>query len=100
MGAWAVVGQVWAITTIQMITVAVVVGIPASIQGLDVPTARGDWLAIAYLALVAGAIGIGVQTWAQTRLTDTHAAVIMSAEPVWAAGAGGVFHAHTVHPGA
>jgi drug/metabolite transporter (DMT)-like permease len=85
MGAWAVVGQVWAITTIQMITVSLVVGVPASIQGLDVPTAPADWLAIAYLGLVAGAIGIGVQTWAQTRLTDTHAAVIMSAEPMWAA---------------
>jgi len=96
MGAWAVVGQVWAITTIQMITVSVVVGVPASIQGLDVPTSGRDWLAIAYLALVAGAIGIGVQTWAQTRLTDTHAAVIMSAEPMWAAALAVLFTSETV----
>jgi drug/metabolite transporter (DMT)-like permease len=95
MGAWAVVGQVWATTTIQMITVSVVVGVPAAIQGLDVPTARGDWLTIAYLGLVAGAIGIGVQTWAQTRLTDTHAAVIMSAEPMWAAALAVLFTSET-----
>jgi drug/metabolite transporter (DMT)-like permease len=85
MGAWAVPGRIWAVTTIQMLTVAVVVSVPASLQGLDVPTSADDWLAIVYLALVAGAIGIGVQTWAQTRLADTHAAVIMSAEPMWAA---------------
>jgi len=96
MGTWAVPGQTWAVTTIQMITVAVVVGVPAAVQGLDVPTAAGDWLAIGYLGLVAGAVGIGIQTWAQTRLADTHAAVIMSAEPVWAATLAVLFTAERV----
>jgi drug/metabolite transporter (DMT)-like permease len=96
MGVWAVPGRIWAITTIQMMTVSVVVGVPASIQGLDVPTAAEDWLAIVYLALIAGAVGIGVQTWAQTRLADTHAAVIMSAEPLWAAGLAVLFTSEAI----
>jgi drug/metabolite transporter (DMT)-like permease len=85
MSAWAVPGQAWAITTIQMATMAAVLGVAAGVQGVDVPSHAHDWLVIAYLALIAGAVGVGIQTWAQTRLAETHAAVIMSGEPLWAA---------------
>ena len=45
-----------------------------------------DWLAVAYLALAAGALTMVAQTWAQARMDPTRAAVIMAMEPVWAAG--------------
>jgi drug/metabolite transporter (DMT)-like permease len=68
-----------------MATMAGVLGVAAGVQGVDVPSHAHDWLVIAYLALIAGAVGVGIQTWAQTRLAETHAAVIMSGEPLWAA---------------
>ena len=39
-----------------------------------------------YLAVVAGALTMVLQTWAQARIDATRAAVIMAMEPVWAAG--------------
>jgi drug/metabolite transporter (DMT)-like permease len=84
-GAWSTVGAAWALTTIQMGTVAVLVGLAATVEGPDLPTTGVDWLLVGYLAVVTGAIGVGVQTWAQARLSATHASVIMSAEPLWAA---------------
>jgi drug/metabolite transporter (DMT)-like permease len=82
---WSTVGTAWAMTTIEMITMAVVMTLAAGVQGLDVPTAGHDWLMIGYLALMSGVVGVGLQTWAQARLTATHASVIMSSEPLWAA---------------
>ena len=38
-----------------------------------------------YLALVAGALTMVLQTWAQARVDASRAAVIMAMEPVWAA---------------
>ncbi|WP_167760895.1 DMT family transporter [Geodermatophilus sp. DF01_2] len=96
LGAWSLPGQAWALTTIQMIAITVVVGVPALVIGVDMPTSRVDWLVIAYLALVASALAIGVQTWAQSRLAATHAAVIMAAEPVWAAGLAVLFTAEVL----
>ena len=39
-----------------------------------------------YLAVVAGALTMLLQTWAQAHLEASRAAVIMAMEPVWAAG--------------
>ena len=85
MGAWSPRGDTWAFTLLQLATVAVVTGIAATVRGIDVPTSRADWLVIAYLAVVASVIAIGVQTWAQRRIPTAHAAVIMAGEPLWAA---------------
>ena len=53
--------------------------------GLTVPTDRATWAAVAYLALLATCLGFVVQAWAQSTLTATTAAVIMTMEPVFAA---------------
>ncbi|ANH38251.1 EamA-like transporter family protein [Nocardioides dokdonensis FR1436] len=86
MGRWSTPGQTWAMTTIQMMTISVVVSVPALVRGPQVPGWGTDWLLIGYLALISGALAIGVQTWAQTRIPAAHAAIIMAAEPIWAAG--------------
>lgn len=58
-----------------------------SLQGLAVGSTRtGDWAVLLSLALVAGALALLVQTWAQSHLSATRAAIIMTMEPVWAAG--------------
>jgi len=44
-----------------------------------------DWLAIAYMAVVSGAVAMIVQSWAQAHLAPSRAAIIMSTEPACAA---------------
>ena len=48
------------------------------------PSRTGDWAVLVYMALVAGALALLVQTWAQAHLSPTRAAIIMTMEPVWA----------------
>ena len=86
MGRWSTPGQAWAMTAIQLLAISVVVSVPALIRGPELPSGAADWAAIGYLAVVSGALAIGVQTWAQTKIPATHAAIIMAAEPIWAAG--------------
>ena len=80
------------LSLVQLITIAVIctgaalwptAGSPAGIQ---LPASPGDWLLVAYLALLAGAVTMVLQTWAQARVEPARAAVIMAMEPVWAAG--------------
>jgi len=53
--------------------------------GLQLPASGADWLAVLYLAVVAGALTMVLQTWAQARIEPARAAVVMAMEPVWAA---------------
>lgn len=57
-------------------------GSPAGIQ---LPANGQDWLIVLYLAIVASAMTMVLQTWAQAHIEASHAAVIMAMEPVWAA---------------
>jgi drug/metabolite transporter (DMT)-like permease len=50
------------------------------------PSTQADWIGLLYMALIAGALALVVQTWAQAHLPATRAAVIMTMEPVFAAG--------------
>lgn len=53
--------------------------------GITLPATTGDWLSMLYLAVVAGAGAMVLQTWAQAHVEPSSAAVVMAAEPVWAA---------------
>jgi drug/metabolite transporter (DMT)-like permease len=59
--------------------------VAAAPGGIAVPHRVGDWLSVVYMALVAGAAALLVQTWAQAHLPPTRSAIIMSMEPVFAA---------------
>lgn len=48
------------------------------------PPGPAVWFAIAVTAVFASALAIFAQTWAQTHLTATRTAVIMTLEPAWA----------------
>ena len=73
------------LSTVQMITIAVVSLIAAMPGGIQLPSGRGGWTSVLYMALVAGAVAIWAQTWAQSHLTATRAAIVMTLEPVFAA---------------
>ena len=78
-------GTALQLSVVQMATIAVVCGIAAAPGGIQLPASRTDWAIVIYLALVAGALTMLLQTWAQARVEASRAAVIMAMEPVWAA---------------
>lgn len=70
---------------VQMVVITLCCALAALPGGFTLPTGTGDWLIVVYLAVVAGALTMFLQTWAQALLDASRAAVIMALEPVWAA---------------
>ena len=85
LGVWSSGRNALGLTVVQLLTITVVCGLAAAPGGVVLPQTGGDWLALVYMALVAGALALIVQTWAQAHLAATRAAIIMTMEPVWAA---------------
>lgn len=86
LGRWSSAGDTVGLAIVQLATTAVVCSVGALPGGVVVPSTTGDWMVLLHMALVAGALAMIVQTWAQARLAPTRAAVVMTMEPVWAAG--------------
>jgi drug/metabolite transporter (DMT)-like permease len=84
LGRWSSGRNALGLTVVQLVTITVVCTAGAVPGGLTVPQTEADWGALVYMALVAGALALVVQTWAQAHLTATRAAIIMTMEPVWA----------------
>jgi len=84
LGQWAVGRDAYGLAVVQMATIAVICGAAAAPGGVTLPSDAADWAGVVYTALVAGALAMLVQTWAQARMTATRAAVIMTMEPVFA----------------
>ncbi|GAA2875119.1 hypothetical protein GCM10010517_35940 [Streptosporangium fragile] len=77
-------GEAYGLTVLQVGAMGVVSAVAALPGGITLPATGADWAVVAYLAALAGAAAPLAQTWAQARLPATTAAVVMSAEPVWA----------------
>ena len=73
------------LSAVQMVVIAAVSLVAATPGGIELPTGRGAWASVLYMALIAGAVAILAQTWAQSHLTATRAAIVMTLEPVFAA---------------
>ena len=84
LGRWSSTGDAWGLAVVQMAVVSAVCAVAAVPGGLTLPDRAGDWAALVYVAVVAGALALLVQTWAQAHLPPTRAAIIMTMEPVWA----------------
>ncbi len=74
------------LSAVQMVAIAAVSLVAAAPGGIELPTGRGGWTSVLYMALIAGAVAIWAQTWAQSHLSATRAAIVMTLEPVFAAG--------------
>lgn len=87
LGQWATAQNTLALVVIQLVTVAVSESILALIleRPLAMPDSAFTWFAIVFLALAATVYGFLAQTWAQAQMTATRAAVILTAEPIFAA---------------
>jgi drug/metabolite transporter (DMT)-like permease len=85
LGAWAGAREAMGMTIVQLIVITVLCFVATVPDGIVLPSTTGDWLAIVYMAVVAGALALAGQTWAQAHLPPTRAAIIMTMEPVFAA---------------
>lgn len=85
LGRWSKSRDALGLATVQMLAIAAVCALSALPGGVRLPATPSQWWAVGYTALVAGALALVVQTWAQAHLTATRAAIIMTLEPVFAA---------------
>ena len=85
LGAWSEPREALGMSVVQLLVIAVVCLVATAPDGVVLPETTQDWLSIVYMALVAGALALVGQTWAQAHLSPTRTAIIMSMEPVFAA---------------
>ena len=74
------------LTAVQLAVVAVLSTASLPFVGRRFEPTAGFWAAVLFTGVVASAAAIGVQVWAQTKITAVRAAVIYSLEPVFALG--------------
>jgi drug/metabolite transporter (DMT)-like permease len=85
LGAWSTARDALGMSVVQLLVIAVVCLVATAPDGVVLPDRGADWAAVVYMALVAGAVALVAQTWAQSQLSPTRTAIIMSMEPVFAA---------------
>ncbi len=85
LGHWSTNGHVLELAAIQIIVVGVTCLAAALPGGVVVPSTPGQWGQMLYMALIAGMGALVLQTWAQSRISATSAAVVMTTEPLFAA---------------
>ncbi|MEO6470250.1 MAG: DMT family transporter [Aeromicrobium sp.] len=88
---WSSPGDAMAMATIQTATIAIVCLAIAAPGGVELAHNGRDWVAVVYMALGAGALAMFAQTWAQGQLSAARAALLMTMEPVFAAGFAVIF---------
>ena len=96
LGAWSTPQNAFGLSALQMVVITFVCGIGAVPGGFAVPSSGADWVSVFYMALVAGALALIVQTWAQAHLTPTRAAIAMTMEPVFASSFAVLFGSESV----
>jgi drug/metabolite transporter (DMT)-like permease len=84
LGAWSTAQDALGMTILQVMVIALVCTLATAPDGIVLPARTSDWVSVAYMAVVVGALGLLGQTWAQAHLPPTRTAIIMSMEPVFA----------------
>lgn len=98
LGVWSRPGTALGMTVVQLVAISAVCAVGAVPGGLTLPTTSGDWTILVYMAVVAGALALVIQTWAQAQVSSTRAAVFMTMEPVWAAAFAVAFGGESLGP--
>ena len=70
------------LAVVQMVVIAMVSLVAAAPGGIELPDGAGAWASVLCMALMAGSVAIWAQTWAQSHLPATRAAIVMTLEPV------------------
>ena len=75
--------EAYAVTVIQLGTIALMTGVLAAPDGLTLPATAGDWAILGHLSIVACALGFLARSFGQVHVPPVPAAVILSAQPLW-----------------
>ncbi|HET6152510.1 MAG TPA: DMT family transporter [Marmoricola sp.] len=86
LGAWSSPADALGMSIVQVLVITAIAVVAAAPGGITFPHRSGDWAAVLYTAVFASAVALLGQTWAQAHLPATRSAIIMSMEPVFAAG--------------
>ena len=84
LGEWSPQHDTYELTVVQITTVAVMCLVTAAPGGITVPPDLSVWVTVGITAVLATALAFFVQTWAQSLLTPSATAVILTMEPVFA----------------
>ncbi len=84
LGQWSTQHDIYGLAFIQIATIAVISLIAAAPGGIMMPPDGETWGTIAITAVLATAAAFLVQTWAQSLVSPTHIAVVLTMEPVFA----------------
>jgi drug/metabolite transporter (DMT)-like permease len=84
LGEWSPLYDPYTFTLIQLTTVAAVSLVAALPGGISLPPDIEAWKTIVITAVFATALAFVVQVWAQSLVTATRAAIVMTMEPVFA----------------
>lgn len=85
LGRWSPGSDTYALTVVQLATVAVVCWIGALPDGLQLPPDGDVWNSILFTAVFATAVAFFVQTWAQSIMDASRVAIILTSEVIFAA---------------
>ena len=89
LGRWSKPEFVFGLTTVQLSVVAMFSVVFSIVQGgPHFPSSIQVWIAIVFLAVMASSLGFFAQTWVQSHVSATRAAIILTMEPVFAGIAG------------
>ena len=84
LGEWSGQHDAYPLAIAQLLTVGLLCLLAGAPNGLTMPPDAGVWGAVLLTAVLATAAAFVIQTWAQSILSPTRAAVIMTMEPVFA----------------
>jgi drug/metabolite transporter (DMT)-like permease len=84
LGEWSSQYKPYPFSLLQIGTVAVISLIAATPGGIAVPPSPRVWGVVGITGVIATAVAFFVQTWAQSLVSATRAAVVMTMEPVFA----------------
>jgi drug/metabolite transporter (DMT)-like permease len=84
LGEWAVKYDAYGVALIQIGVVAIISMVAAIPDGITLPPSITVWGAVILTAILASAVGFLVQTWAQTIISPSRAAITLTMEPVFA----------------
>lgn len=73
-------------SAVQMLVIAALALVAAVPDGIVLPQGVAQWAQVLYMATFAGVLALWAQTWGQAHMSATRAAIVMTLEPVFAAG--------------
>lgn len=85
LGRYSTAASATGLATVQAFVITAVTFVGAVPDGITLPQDGGKWASLLYMALIAGAVALWAQTWAQSHMPATRAAIVMTMEPVFAA---------------